>query len=192
MMYPVQLDSDHIFLREASAADAEALQRVVGDPVVCQTLIFEPKTVEETREYVADWETKAQATPRVHYYLGVVRRAGNELIGAAYLGLFGVTEDETDSGMLGGAIRADLWSEGYATEAVSALMKFGFTTLGLQRVWGSCGPESPTSIHLMEKVGMRFEARLRDHRQAKGVWRDSLVYGITEPEWASRQAAATA
>jgi RimJ/RimL family protein N-acetyltransferase len=187
-MYPVRLDGQRIYLREVSVTDAVALQRVVGDPTVCETLIFEPKTLEETREYLASWEERAQAQPRAHYYLGAVRRDDDELVGAAYLGLVGVTDDETEhSGMLGGAMRPDVWGQDYATEAALLLMEFGFQTLDLQRIWGSCGPESPASIRLMEKIGLRYEARLREHRIAKGVWRDSLVYGLTKPDWLAAQ-----
>ncbi len=185
-MYPMQLEGDRIYLREVSRTDTEALQRVVGDPQVCETLIFEPMTVEEASNYIAKWEGKAQETPRVHYYLAVIRRSDDELLGAGYLGRVGITDDETEqSGMLGGALRADLWGQGYATECAHVLMKFGFGDLGLRRIWGSCGPESPSSIRLMEKIGLKYEATLRDHRQAKGVWRDSLVYGMTATDWAT-------
>lgn len=188
-MYPVRLDGERIYLREVSVADAAALQRVVGDPTVCETLIFEPKTPEETREYLATWEQRAQAEPRVHYYLGVVRHGDDELLGAAYLGLVGITDEKIDnSGMLGGAMRADVWGQDYATEAALLLMDFGFRILDLRRIWGSCGPESPASIRLMEKIGLRYEARLRDHRMAKGVWRDSLVYALTKPDWLAGRA----
>lgn len=189
-MYPVHLEGERIYLREVSMSDTDALQRVVGDPTVCETLIFEPKTLDETREYLASWEERAQAEPRVHYYLGVVGRNDDQLLGAAYLGLVGVTDDEGENGgMLGGAMRADVWGQDYATEAALLLMEFGFNTLDLRRIWGSCGPESPASIRLMEKIGLRYEARLRDHRQSKGVWRDSLVYGLTKPDWLVAQAA---
>jgi RimJ/RimL family protein N-acetyltransferase len=192
-MYPVRLDGERIYLREVSMADAAALQRVVGDPAVSETLIFEPKTPEETREYLASWEERAQAQPRIHYYLVTVRRIDDELLGAAYLARVGITDDETEnSGMLGGALRADAWGQDYATEAALLLIEFGFRTLDLHRIWGSCGPESPASVRLMEKIGMQYEARLRDHRMAKGVWRDSLVYGLTKPDWlASRTSVRT-
>jgi ribosomal-protein-alanine N-acetyltransferase len=191
-MHPVRLEGDRIYLREAAVSDAEALQRVVGDPKVCETLIFEPKSIEETREYLADWEEKARQTPRVHYYLGGVRRDNDTLIGAAYLGLIGITEDDQRSGMLGGAVWADAWGQDYATEGALLLMNFGFGTLDLHRIWGSCGPESPSSIRLMEKLGLKYEARLRDHRLAKGVWRDSIVYAMTKPDWIAAQSRAHA
>lgn len=36
----------------------------------------------------------------------------------------------------------------------------------------------------MEKVGMRYEGRLReDWRYRNGVWRDSLLYAILDHDW---------
>ncbi len=43
-------------------------------------------------------------------------------------------------------------------------------------------PENVASARVLEKVGMRREGRLRDHRYAKGRWRDSLLYAILEGE----------
>ncbi len=75
------------------------------------------------------------------------------------------------------------WEKGYATEASRALMDFGFAELGLHRIFATCDPANTASAHVLEKLGMKREGRLREHKWSKGKWRDSFLYAMLEQEW---------
>jgi ribosomal-protein-alanine N-acetyltransferase len=79
------------------------------------------------------------------------------------------------------------WGHGYATEAVRAVLGFGFRELGLHRVYATCRPANVASSRVMEKVGMQREGHLRRHRWMKGAWHDSLLYAILEDEWPKQE-----
>jgi RimJ/RimL family protein N-acetyltransferase len=49
------------------------------------------------------------------------------------------------------------------TEAASALVGFGFTHLGLHRIWATCAVDNIGSRRVLEKLGMTREAHLREH-----------------------------
>ena len=89
-------------------------------------------------------------------------------------------------GLLWFAFRRDLWGQGYAGEAMEALLDLGFGRLGLHRVYGDCDPRNARSARLMEKLGMQREGHLRQNWWLKGEWCDSLIYSVLEEEWASR------
>lgn len=55
------------------------------------------------------------------------------------------------------------WGKGLATEAAREAMRDGFTRIGLKRIVAIAQPENRASIHVMEKLGMRFE-RETTHR----------------------------
>jgi RimJ/RimL family protein N-acetyltransferase len=55
------------------------------------------------------------------------------------------------------------WGKGLATEAAHAAMLDGFARVGLRRIVAIAQPENRASIHIMEKLGMRFE-RETTHR----------------------------
>lgn len=48
------------------------------------------------------------------------------------------------------------WGKGYATEAASACLKYGFETVGLARIVGRALPGNIASIRVLEKCGMRY------------------------------------
>lgn len=181
-MYPVELSGYEIHLRELQPTDVDAIHRIVGDPVVCETLIFPPKTRSETLEYVMRFVDAARIDARTEYYLAVLHpdasSGTDDLVGTARIGL-----GDFASGNIGYAIRRDRWGQGLATAATRLLVDFGFGQLGLHRIWASHGPDNPPSGQVLRNAGMTYEGTLRENVLDKGRWRDSLVYAVLAQEW---------
>jgi RimJ/RimL family protein N-acetyltransferase len=78
---------------------------------------------------------------------------------------------------------------GYATEAGAAVLGLGFEAFGLHRIAGSCDARNVASARLMERLGMRLEATLRETEYVKGIWCDELVYALLADEWRDRRSA---
>lgn len=77
--------------------------------------------------------------------------------------------------------------QGYATEAIRAVIDVCFGALGLRRVHAGCFADNEPSWRLMERLGMRreeFSRKTALHRS--GEWLDGMNYGILAEEWASR------
>ena len=55
---------------------------------------------------------------------------------------------------MGCILRPEYWKNGYASEILRALLAFGFTTLGLHRVYGKCDDLNTASAHALEKGGL--------------------------------------
>ena len=72
--------------------------------------------------------------------------------------------DLTDSeGELGIAVTAEKQEAGYGTEAVAALIQYGFNRLGLKRIFLRTRPWNARAIHVYEKCGLREYQRNGDH-----------------------------
>jgi len=52
-------------------------------------------------------------------------------------------------------------NKGYMTEAVSAIIEYGFSSLGLVRIQAFHSVDNPASGRVLEKTGMTFEGVLR-------------------------------
>ncbi|MBZ2198385.1 GNAT family N-acetyltransferase [Occultella gossypii] len=76
---------------------------------------------------------------------------------------------------------------GYATEAVTALIRICFEGLGLRRVVALCFAENAPSWRLMERVGMRRESHnVGDSLHRTGGWMDGYGYALLAEEWRAR------
>jgi [ribosomal protein S5]-alanine N-acetyltransferase len=78
--------------------------------------------------------------------------AGNEFIG--WCGLKHRPEKrETD---LGYRLKKSAWGHGYATEAATACLSYGFSTLPLKKIVARAHVENQASIAILQKIGMKY------------------------------------
>jgi RimJ/RimL family protein N-acetyltransferase len=89
---------------------------------------------------------------------------------------------------LGWCMSPEHEGQGYATEAVSELIRICFQDLGLRRVRADCFADNVASWRLAERVGMRREQHtIRDSLHRSGEWLDGLGYALLADEWLVRQ-----
>jgi RimJ/RimL family protein N-acetyltransferase len=174
------LTLDRLILREFVTTDWRAVHEYASDPKVVQYVDWGPNEENDTRTFVQRAVGYQRDRQRRDYELAIVLKENDRLIGGCALR---IPEPEHRQGSIGYALRPDMWSRGYATEAARGLVTFGFTQLKLHRIFATCDPDNVASARVMEKIGMRREAHLREHKWMKNRWRDSLVYGVLENEW---------
>jgi len=176
-VYPVQLSGSRVALREFQQDDLGRVMTVVGDDRVTESLSFDTRSRLQAADMLSGTLDRAKLEPRTEYYLAVTT-AGEGLVGFVRLGLNGV-----HAAKLGYAIAADHWRRGYALDAARTILDFGFRELKLHRISAAMGPDNAASIALVDRLGMSYEGRIRDHVYTNGQWRDSLLYSLLTHEW---------
>ena len=73
--------------------------------------------------------------------------------------------------------------QGIMTEALAAVLHFGFTSLQLQRVEAFIGRDNIASQRLVQKMGFREEGCLRAHYYTQNQYEDSMVFGLLQHEF---------
>ena len=181
----MQIETPRLLLRDFTLDDAEALAACRRDERYWR--YYEPvdDIAASAREHV-EWFVSWQKTrPRTHYQLVIV--LDGRLIGDCGLRQrpqvpYGdAAAREAD---IGYELDPARWGNGYATEAVRALVTYGFDTLKLHRVWSFCLAENEPSWRLMERLGMQREGVLRQNTRLRGRWVDTFVYGLLEDAFA--------
>lgn len=186
-MYPVLISSERLSLREFQPSDVDALLTIYGDPRVVEHMSFEPRTREQVEATIAAVVAAAKVEPRTEYSLAAVYGEG-DLVAFARIAI-DTQHPGQSSGQIGFALGAAHWGQGVGTEVVRLLLKLGFEDLGLYRIWGARSPLNEASAHVMAKVGMVEEGRIRGHILVRGAWRDSIVHSVLAPEWEVSEAA---
>jgi RimJ/RimL family protein N-acetyltransferase len=166
-----RLETERLVLRQFVADDVAAVHEYASDPEVTRFTTWGPNTFETTREFLAT--VLARPAGGDEFGFAITLRDSGRLIGSVGIGVW---SDEHRRGELGYVLNRAYWSLGYATEATLRLVQFGFDELDLHRIEATCHPDNRASARVLEKVGFQFEGRLRDHMQARGEWRDSLLY----------------
>ena len=78
------------------------------------------------------------------------------------------------------------WSKGYGTDAMLALLRFGFDEMNLHRIDLTVDEPNERARACYRKCGMVEEARLRLERYARGAYYDQFVMGILRDEFYAR------
>ncbi len=90
---------------------------------------------------------------------------------------------EFDRGEIGYWLGVPYWGRGYATEAMGAILRFGFEELKLNRMYAGYFSRNAASGRVMEKNGLTREGVLRQHVKKWGEYLDLVYYGILRSEW---------
>lgn len=79
---------------------------------------------------------------------------------------------------VGYALSKDYWNRGIMTEALNAVLDFGFTRMQLNRIEAMCKLENAASEKVMLKCRMNFEGVMRERLFAKDSFHDLKLYSI--------------
>lgn len=176
--------TDRLTIRPAGSDDTESTWRYRRLDSVNRWITAAPPTLEAYRQ-------RFEATDSLAKTL-VIERNG-QVIGDLMLAVEDAwaQAEIADSARrtqaeLGWALDPDHARHGYATEAVTELLRICFEDLGLRRVIAQCFAENVSSRRLMQRVGMRLESYLvRDSLHRSGIWMDSEGYALLAEEWSS-------
>jgi RimJ/RimL family protein N-acetyltransferase len=174
MAVPERIETDRLVLRRPVPADAEAIfTRYSADPEVTRFLGWARHTdVRETCDFIhfsdLEWQ-RWSAGP----YL-IESRATGSLLGGT-----GLSFETPYRASTGYVLARDAWGQGYATEALQAMVAVGSGT-GLYRLYALCHPEHVPSQRVLEKCGFVREALLRRYTEfpnhRRGEPGDALCY----------------
>lgn len=178
----MKIETERLILRDIVSEDWERVMEYQTDPLYLRYYEWTAadRTPKAVQEFVGWFLDNQKEAPRLKFQLAVTLKSKNLLIGNC-----GVRVDKAN------ALEADIgyeldpkhWNHGYATEATHAIVDFGFSIFSLHRVWSWCVADNVGSAHVLEKLGMRLEGRLREKEFYKGKWWDTLMYGILVDEW---------
>ena len=111
-----------------------------------------------------------------------VLAASGELVGDVSLAWRSAEHRQGEIGYLFDPAHA---GNGYATEASREMLRLGFEGLGLHRIIGKLDARNQPSARVLERLGMRLEARMLQNEFVKGEWTDEVTYALLEHEWRS-------
>ena len=177
------LTTKRLLLREFEEEDWQAVLAYQSDPRYLRYYPWTHRSEQDVRAFVGVFLVRRKEEPRTTFQFAITLAPHGQLIGNAGIRMHTPDAREAD---LGYELDPRYWGRGYATEAASALLAFGFRELKLHRIWAQCIAENTASAHVLAKIGMQQEGRLRENEWMKDRWWDTLVYAILVHEWQTR------
>lgn len=172
------LRTERLVLRRLRPTDAERVFAMRSDPRVMQ-YVNRPmaNSVDDAAAVIQLINDRFNAGEAVHW---AITRNGED----AFLGLIGLWRivKEHHFAELGYTLMQEAWGVGNASEAIAAVVDFGFGTLGLHRVEAITRPGNTASMRVLEKNGFVREGYFREDIFWNGGFHDSVHYGLLATE----------
>ncbi len=182
---PVVFDSirtERLVLRPMRPEDAVGLHERRNHPEVSHYQSWPlPFPLEKAQQMVGDIAAMDGPADGEWWMLAVADPETDEVLGD--LALFMSNGGRTTE--VGYTFGFEHWGNGYAVEAVEALVAQLFVTFGVTRVSGMLHPDNRPSAMVLERTGFVFEGHTRLSYWVGDDNTDDLIYGLTREDWES-------
>ena len=176
-MFPV-LETERLILRELTKEDAEGVFACFSNDIV--TRYYGQDTLDNIgqAEKFIDFFTKNYHEKRGIRW-GIEMRGTKGIIGK--IG-FNAWLPKHKRAELGNEIHPEHWRKGYASEAVSRVLSYGFDVMDLTRIGAVVFIGNDASHKLLTKIGFQKEGVLKKYMYQNGVANDTYVYSLLKNE----------
>ncbi len=173
------LTTNRLLLRQIQPSDAEALLAILSDQQVTEFYGHEPhQTLEDTEELIR--QIQARYNRREALRWGITIQGEGTLIGSCGLFHFDLGFHRAETGY---ELNRAFWRRGIMTEAMSAVLTYGFIELGLHRVEAIIDIANGRSKGLLLKLGFTYEGNLRQRYIFRDRFEDEHYFGLLKDEW---------
>jgi RimJ/RimL family protein N-acetyltransferase len=177
-MEKIIIKGKRINLRTPEIKDAYSIKEYAKDKSISKYTVHipYPYKIEDALSFIK--KNKEKLKKKEEYSLGI--EINNEIVGM--VSLFNINYKNKNA-ELGYWIGKPFRGKGYATEAAKLIIDFGFKKLGFIRIFAKLNHENAESAKVLERLGFKYEGRLRKHRFQNGRYCDELRYGLLEEEF---------
>jgi RimJ/RimL family protein N-acetyltransferase len=176
---------ENIYLTPLDPANAEIARGWINDPEINRYLLSGqvPVTIEQEADFYrraqVNWESAKGYVFEIHV------AADGRYIGNCGLDDVDMRHRSAQIGIVIGETEAQ--NKGYGSDAILTLTRFGFDTLGLNRIEIRSQADNERSMHLYEKLGFKAVGHLREATYTYGAFVDEALFDMLASEWRARQ-----
>ena len=176
--FPV-IETPRLLLRQIESRDAEALFATFSDEEVMEFYGQLPhQTMDDTLAMIGRQQQGYAARSSIRW--GVTLRGEDEVIGSVGLFLF---DEGYRRATTGYELRRAYWRGGVMSEALAAVLSFGFGVMGLHRIEAVVDDVNERSKGLLRKLGFMHEGTLRQRFYFRDRFLDEHYFGLLRDEW---------
>ena len=171
----LSIQTERLLLRPLELTDAPDVKRLAGDRDVAATTRDIPHPYEDgvAETWIISCDEKTAAGELIIFAI-TLHSDGS------FLGAVGLDRDPNGAeAELSYWVGKPFWNQGYATEAVKAVVHYGLKDLELDRVYAAHFTRNPASGRVMQKAGLLHESFLKGHTEKWGKFEDLELYGVT-------------
>ena len=174
------LETPRLRLRPLEQSDASAIQKAAGAREIADTMISlpHPYPAGEAERYAIRQQSERESGRSVTFT--IEQKAEGEFCGLIELRDI---DREHWQAELSFWLAVDAWGHGYMSEVIHAVVRYGFASLGLNRLYAHHMLRNPACGRVLEKNGFKQEGLLRQRVRKWGQFEDVSLWAILRKDW---------
>jgi ribosomal-protein-alanine N-acetyltransferase len=169
------LATDNLVLRELRPADAPRVLELFSDPEVTRYYDLDLfSTIEEACQLVDRFIQRFAKQIGIRWAIAESNNP-DDLVGTCG---YNIWIQASKRAVLGFDLARTHWNRGIMTEALTAVLQFGFEKMALNRVEALVITGNEASCRLLGKLGFQKEGTLRQYELVKGRYVDMEMFSI--------------
>ena len=172
------ITTDRLLLRRLEINDGHDFFRYRCLPEIYEYQSFMPKDISQADDFI-NHNPNNFNIPNTWFQLAIVSKNEDMLIGD--IGIHFLEDNAQIE--VGYTLAPSYQGQGYAIEALKAVISYLFLDLKKHRITASVDPSNIKSIRLLEKLGMRKEGHFIKSYRMGDMWLDDYIYAVLEEEW---------
>lgn len=176
--FPI-LETKQLVLRQLTADDSERwFQNLSDDEITGLIGMDSLETIEESTEIIISFMDRFKEGTGIAW--AITLKESNEFIGTCS---YENINNDNHCGEIGYDLLKEYWGHGFMSEALRAIISYGFEYLGLNRIEANTDPTNTASRNLLEKLGFFEEGLFRESASFRGEFGDDIYYSLLGREW---------
>lgn len=176
------IETERLILRQITMADRAAIFRIFSDTEVTRYNVVEIfQNIGDAERLVT--EIQDDFKNRVSIRWGITMKDRGTVIGLCTMYNWQRSGIYAHCCSVGFEMARTYWQRGYATEALQAVLDFGFEKMDLNRIEATMMLENDGAIDLLLKFGFQLEGILRERGYWKNQFHDVRQYALLKRDW---------
>lgn len=171
-----KIETKRLILNQPHDSDIESIVKILNNKIYSENTLNMPfpYTTESAKFWINLSENGFKN--QNHYIFAIRRKEDNQIIGGIDLNI----DKAFNKAELGYWMDINFWNNAYTTEAVKAIIDFGFETLHLKRIFATHFDFNPASGKVMQKAGMTMEGILKANSKKGDKYQNHVLYAIVK------------
>lgn len=174
------IHTERLILKQATTEDAKDMHIYLSNETVCRYMgIDAHETIEDTKGEIQWYDKIFKEQTGIRW--GISLKDNPAIIGeiCGFLNL----EKQHCRTEIGYELHHDHWRKGIMKEAITAVLRYGFQEMNLNRIEAIIDPANTSSVQLLEKIDFVREGLLREYDLGQNGFDDVYMYAILKRDY---------
>lgn len=174
-----KLETERLILREILPSDYQAIYAIRSDYEVTRYNIGGAYTsVEQAKRLIISMQDEFHIETAIRW--GISLKADERVIGMVGYNYWNLTDHR---GSVGFDLLQSQWRKGIMSEALEAVIRFGFEEMNLNRIEADASIYNKASMAILGKMGFMQEGIQREQYYEDNAYHDLVLFALLKREW---------